>query len=208
MFKKYLIFTEILNIAFTVTWLGLFLSVSACFLALSEQMSMAILCLMYSGICDLFDGVVARHLNLPAEQQEFGLHIDTIVDMASFGITPIIIAYALGVGNQVWEVILLISFASCAAMRLAYFNIHGFTESNQIKLYTGLPVTYIALLFPLVYVTRGLLSEEMFEWLVKVLLVLTALLFILKIPVPKPQGIFYFIFPMLSFAMTWFLLSF
>jgi CDP-diacylglycerol---serine O-phosphatidyltransferase len=207
MFQNYLIFPNKLNIASAITLLGLFLSLCACVLALDGNLPVAIICLIYSGICDLFDGLVARHSNQSAEQQEFGWQIDTIVDMASFGITPTIIAYTLGVGNQIWDVILLTSFASCAALRLAYFNIHGTTESGEIKFYTGLPVTYIALLFPIVYTTRGLLSEEMFEWLIRVFLMLIALLFVLKIPVPKPKGIFYLIFPMLAIALTWFLLA-
>jgi CDP-diacylglycerol---serine O-phosphatidyltransferase len=208
MFQNYLILSGRLNIASAITLLGLFLSLCACVLALDRNLPLAIICLIYSGICDLFDGLVARLLNQSVEQQEFGLQIDTIVDMASFGITPTIIAYALGVGNQIWEVILLTIFASCAALRLAYFNIHGTTESGEIKFYTGLPVTYIALLFPIVYTTRGLLSEEIFEWLIKVFLMLIALLFILKIPVPKPKGVFYLIFPTLAIALTWYLLFF
>jgi CDP-diacylglycerol--serine O-phosphatidyltransferase len=207
MFQNYLIFPNKLNIASVITLLGLFLSLCACVLSLDGNLPVAIICLIYSGICDLFDGLVARHSNQSAEQQEFGWQIDTIVDMASFGITPTIIAYALGVGNQIWEVLLLTSFASCAALRLAYFNIHGTTENGEIKFYTGLPVTYIALLFPIVYTTKDLFSEEMFELLIKIFLMLIALLFVLKIPVPKPKGIFYLIFPLLAIALTWFLLA-
>ena len=40
-------------------------------------------------------------------------------------------------------------------MRLAYFNVHGMTEVGDRKVYTGLPVTYAALIFPIFYIIHA-----------------------------------------------------
>ena len=54
----------------------------------------AIICLMVSGICDLFDGKVARMCkNRTDQDKKYGIQIDSLTDMISFIAYPIIILY-------------------------------------------------------------------------------------------------------------------
>ena len=67
--------------------------------------------------------------------------------MAAFGVVPVLLAMHIGLASLV-EVVALIFYVCCAAMRLAFFNVHGTTDDGERRYYTGLPVTYSALVFP------------------------------------------------------------
>lgn len=87
-------FIGLMNAPLLVSLAGLFLSLGACLLALQDHLNLAIICFMYAGIADLFDGVVARKMSLTEQEQEFGMHIDSLIDVASFGVTPCILLLA------------------------------------------------------------------------------------------------------------------
>ncbi|PCI47798.1 MAG: hypothetical protein COB51_05575 [Moraxellaceae bacterium] len=200
-------FLGLINIPSLITFLGLILAVFACLTALEGDFALAMVCLMYSGLCDLFDGLVARKMQLSEQEQAFGMHLDSVVDMASFGMAPVIVAVGFGLGDGFFDSVLLISFVCCAAMRLAYFNLHGLEESGRVAYYSGLPVTFAALIIPVVATSYYFLALEYFHNLMRVCYVCIALLFVLKVPVPKPQGVFYILFPLISVLFTFFYLS-
>ena len=83
-------------------------------------------------------------------------------------------------------------------MRLAYFNVHGTRETNGRACYTGLPVTSIAMILPVLSLPiQGLPPVGQKVWF-GLLLGVTGLMFISKIPVPKPSGKAYVVFPVLA----------
>jgi CDP-diacylglycerol---serine O-phosphatidyltransferase len=194
-----------INLPVAVTLLGLVFSLSACIYALTGNIGLSMICFMISGLCDLFDGYLARKLNRTELQNQFGLHIDTVVDMASFGVTPVIIAICIGLSPDLLGNGIFIFYAVCAALRLSYFNVLGTTQDHPKSYYVGLPVTFIALLFPLFYVVS-------MQWIgfihivhIQAFFLVVALLFISRIPVPKPKGAFYIIFPALFGTVTTYL---
>jgi CDP-diacylglycerol--serine O-phosphatidyltransferase len=156
---------------------------------------------MYAGLCDLFDGFVARRTTRTQEQAAFGLQIDSLADMAAFGVAPVLIGFHLGLTSVV-EVMALIFYAGSAAMRLAFFNVHGTTADGNRRYYTGLPVTYSALLLPVLLLFATAPGEPPLLWLIHGYFWVIGALFILRIPVPKPGGVFYVIFPLLAVALT------
>ena len=198
---QFFLFHGYMNMANILTFGGLVAATSAFFLAFIGKPDLAIICLILAGISDLFDGMVARKLNLGTKERELGVQLDSLIDMVSFGITPGIIALSLGLTGIVdWA--LYAFFACCAAMRLAYFNVHTADATVVIKRYTGLPVTYAALIFPLGFICHGTLPDYLSNALIRAAFLLVSLLYISRFDLPKPRGVWYIIFPLIAIATT------
>lgn len=141
-----------------ITLINLTLGCAAITVALlGSNEYMAAWLIIFAAIFDLFDGWVARLLNA---RSEFGVQLDSLADMVSFGVAPSIIFfkwYILVLTNTsrfstfeltsstVIEKLLLLSaflFAVAAAIRLARFNI---TPSTG-QVFKGLATTASALI--------------------------------------------------------------
>lgn len=159
--------------------------------------------LLFSGLCDAFDGKVARTKpNRTKMERNYGIQIDSLADLVAFGVLPACIGGALyRSAHRLASDSLLsyIPYPICVAIfslyvlaalvRLAYFNVTE--EENQAKgqlvrkVYTGLPVTSAALIFPtfllIDYVTPADIAIGYYA-----IMLLTAFLFVSKISVRKP----------------------
>jgi CDP-diacylglycerol--serine O-phosphatidyltransferase len=190
-----------------VSLLGLCLAMAGCGLAMAGRLELAMVALMWAGLCDLFDGMVARKLDLTPAERDFGVQMDSLVDMASFGVAPVVIGLAGGLGGPAgW--IAALAYVCAAAQRLAHFNVSGLEARGSASYYTGLPVTYAALLLPVVFIARRWLAEGGFAALLCATYLLIAVCFLARIPVRKPRGAAYVVFPVLCLLLTaWWLLE-
>lgn len=148
----------------------------------------ALICLLFSGVCDMFDGAVAKKCKRSDEEKLFGVEIDSLSDLVAFGALPAVITLKLADGTP---------FAAAAAglillssvIRLGYFNVQELNRDRSEKLlhYTGLPVTTVALFFPaLLLVNVGVgLSYKIWA---PACLILLAALEVSRFPVKKPYG--------------------
>lgn len=167
--------------------------------------------LMFSGLCDTFDGKVARtKKNRTREQMSFGIQIDSLSDLVAFGVLPSCIGIAmLRASEKLTDVphlrlsgnadkpvlypialfVIVLAYVLAAMVRLAYFNVleeqRQKTETGVRKTYLGLPVTSAALIFPTVMLIQFLTRQDLTLLYFGVML-LTAILFVVKIHVPKP----------------------
>lgn len=150
----------------------------------------AIICLAISGICDSFDGRVARtKKNRTKDEKAFGIQLDSLCDVVCFGVFPAVICYLLGVRGLLG--IMLVSFyCVCAVMRLAFFNVleekRQRTEEGSNKTYRGLPVTSVAIILPLTFWLQFIMSDFAFLVLLHVVITLLGFLFILDFSMRKP----------------------
>ena len=185
-----------------VTYLGLICSFSSCILAMNKRFDIAVILFILAGLFDLFDGVVARKLNKTEKEEQFGIQIDTVIDVFSFGVTPIIIAINMGL-NTVLDYAILGIYLATATMRLAYFNYLMLQKNDDepIKYYTGLPVTYSALILNITYLFMNILNSN-FIIVLRLVYVFIALLYILKVKIAKPKGIWYVIFSLLAVVVS------
>ena len=87
-------------------------------------------------------------------------------------------------------------------MRLAVFNQTRTGDQQPMKTYTGLPVTYAALIFPVALLPGGQMSAGGFAWMVRAVVLATAFLFVLRAPLPKPRGRAYAFFTLLAIGLT------
>lgn len=151
----------------------------------------AIICLAISGICDSFDGRVARtKKNRTKDEKSFGIQLDSLCDVVCFGVFPAVICYLLGVRG--WLGIILVSFyCVCAVMRLAFFNVleekRQKTEEGSNKTYRGLPVTSVAIILPLTFWLQFVMSDFAFLVLLHVVIAALGFLFILDFSIRKPS---------------------
>ena len=176
-----------------VTYLGTLSSLIGMFLAFKQRIRTAIICLVISGVCDMFDGKVARkQKDRTEEDKNYGVEIDSLSDTICFVVFPIVIALSMGM-NRWYNAIIYAIYGLAGIIRLAYFNI---TTSNTvaIKNYTGLPVTSSAIIFPAVFLLKFVLDKGCFDILATVVMGLVGFLFISKVKISKPKGKVLYVF--------------
>ena len=174
-----------------LTYLSLVSAVLGMVFAHKGDFGAAMLCLFLSGFCDAFDGKVARtKINRTDDEKAFGIQLDSLCDVISFGAAPAFASYCMGMDTTVGMVILCV-YCVCAVIRLAFFNVQEAkrqqVESGANKYYRGLPVTTSALIFPMFYLLRAVLPAKIFVTVLHVLMALTAFLFVLDFRVKKPD---------------------
>lgn len=174
-----------------LTYISLGISVLGITMALEGNFRMAIFCLALSGLCDMFDGKIARtKKNRTEDEKNFGIQIDSLCDVVCFGVFPAMICYCLGV-NTPAGVAALIYYSIASVIRLAYFNVteakrQTQTEENR-KYYQGLPITSMAIILPFLYLMRRYYMIH-FLIVIHIAVIIVGLLFILNIKVKKPQN--------------------
>jgi len=174
-----------------LTYMSLFSAVLGMVKAAQGADTAAILCLVVSGICDAFDGTVARtKKNRTDDEKAFGIQIDSLCDVISFGICPAFLCYHMGTDGAV-GLLCMFAYSLCAVIRLGYFNViegkRQAAEGGCNKEYHGLPVTSISFIFPLLYLLKGILPAAIFTALLHIMLALVAFLFVLDFSVKKPD---------------------
>lgn len=165
--------------------------------------------LLFCGLCDAFDGKVARLKKDRSEDEcKFGIQIDSLSDLVAFGVLPACIGAAMlwrstvlpsqiyfgtGDGKNVIIPILcfliLMLYVLVAMIRLAFFNVQEEKrqkeEGGVRKFYTGLPVTTAAIIFPSVMFLQFLTPQDMTA-VYFAIMAITGFLFISKIKIRKP----------------------
>ena len=174
-----------------LTYLSLISSVWGMTRAIHGDYKLAIFCLAFSGICDAFDGIVARNKKeRTADEKAFGIQLDSLCDVVCFGVFPAMICYLLGVRGFL-GVALVLFYCICAVVRLAFFNVlegkRQTTEGGANKTYRGLPVTSIAFILPLTFWLQFIVPEIVFFIMLHVVLLGVGFLFVLDFPMPKPD---------------------
>ena len=90
----------------------------------------------FAVVLDMLDGRVARMTNTTSA---FGLELDSLADVISFGLAPAVLAFAWGLsdlGRVGWAAGFL--YVTAAAMRLARFNIQSPTQLDK-RYFVGMP---------------------------------------------------------------------
>ncbi len=147
------------------------------------------LCLLLSGICDLFDGRIARSMKNRTEHEKvFGIQIDSLCDLVCFGVFPAILGYSYGFNYGV-GLISSIMIVLGAVIRLGYFNVmeeeRQRNTTEQRKTYKGLPVTTVAMVLPLLYMGKSNIPDIAFPFVFQGFMMLISVLFVLNINVKK-----------------------
>ena len=197
-----------------ITSASLACGISAILAAATGSLTVAGLLILASYILDLFDGELARQFEASSE---FGLHLDSLVDVISLGCAPTVLAFfhlqAVLAGNPAWRAMLWslsILYVLAGAFRLARFNLlpvkEGQTDSVGLTISTAGATLTLAVLSDLAN-TAELVPDPLFL----LLMVILALLMVSRIPHPSIVWIFSRrwanLFYMVYLAVTLFLLQ-
>ena len=171
-----------------VTFLGVIFAVISMYFAFIKMafcevsyIRYSLVFLMLAGICDMFDGKVASMCKRTKEEKEFGIQIDSLADTVNFVVLPVVIMLSLGM-TSIIDVVIYALFIICGISRLGYFNVNAKLDS-PVKFYNGLPVTSTAIIY-------------------LITTLLTAILFVTRIKIPKFKGIAYVIIPILAIVLA------
>ena len=172
-----------------LTYLGFSSGILGIILSFTGHIFYAIICLMFSGLCDMFDGRVARTKKKRTEEEkQFGIQLDSLSDLVCFGVLPSVIGYNIGLCKS-YLVPIVIFYPLAALIRLAYFNVLEITRhsNSPVKEFIGLPTTASALIFPFIYIFKKFLKKY-FALVYGLTLLIVGFLMISKIKIKKPQN--------------------
>lgn len=170
-----------------LTYLGALAGLLGIGMSIREAYLPAILCMAVALVCDTFDGIVARaKKNRTKGEMLFGIQIDSLCDLISFGVCPATLFYKLGMDSPL-DLLLLGAYCLCCVIRLGYFN----TLAVQAELgtkgdYHGLPVVCLDIMTPAVYLGYRLTPVAWNLWILRAASALFGFLYILDFKVKKP----------------------
>ncbi|MCR5452296.1 MAG: CDP-alcohol phosphatidyltransferase family protein [Lachnospiraceae bacterium] len=175
------------NYTVVLTYLGMLMAFTGILFAFNENYSYSIIFLIGAGICDMFDGAVASTKERDDLEKKFGIQIDSLSDLVSFGIMPAVFVYMIS-GRTLISGLIAALYSLAALIRLAYFNVseeeRQKTTNERRKSYLGMPVTTISILMPLAYLIQYRIGvQDMRVYLI--LLILCAICFLLPVEVKK-----------------------
>ena len=191
------------NKSVIATYVGMIFAVAAIFLIMNGIFGYGMMCFMAAGICDLFDGTIARMCKRTEEEKNFGIQLDSLVDVVSFIAVPLVLIIKI-CGITWYSVTACVMYAVFGVARLAYFNVcqeENDDKDSPIKYYTGMPVTYAALIFPAIYLLNRLFTGQVIGLLMCIAMEISALLFILKLKFIKPGKKGYIFLMLLAVAL-------
>lgn len=180
------------NKSLIVTYIGVIFAIVGMYFAFELKAKYAMICLIVAGVCDLFDGKIARMCKRNKEEVSFGIQLDSLADIVDFVLFPIVFGLTLGL-NKWFHLIGYCMLAMAGIQRLAHFNVlvENKKEEGPVKSYSGLPVTSTSITFPLIWLLSNWIGTEAYHIVYIGLVYLTAFLFVFNIKVPKFRGIAY-----------------
>lgn len=171
-----------------------------------ENLAFANICLIFAGICDMFDGKIARMCKRTEKEKEFGIQIDSLCDTVLFLVFPVIILYQVfnssneafklfGNGESIVVLIVSVLYIIAGVTRLGWFNI---TTDGETKFYQGLPVTTISFILPIFYLILKAGHISYLKFYILGIFVIVEFLFVVNVRFKKMKGYWYLILPILG----------
>jgi CDP-diacylglycerol--serine O-phosphatidyltransferase len=150
-----------------------------------DYMLVAIPLLIVAGVCDMFDGTVARMCKRTQIEKDFGVQLDSLADTVSFVVFPACMLVHMG-NYSIASMVIACAYVFAGIMRLGWFNV---TVEENKGFFQGLPVTLSAVIVPAVYVilTFFKVSGFAFELSMYITFALIAFLFIFNFRLNKPN---------------------
>ncbi|HET9552890.1 MAG TPA: CDP-diacylglycerol--serine O-phosphatidyltransferase [Anaeromyxobacteraceae bacterium] len=107
------------------------------------QLYQAALAIFFAMFFDAFDGRVAR---MTKTQSDFGVQLDSLADVISFGAAPALLVYKWALAPLgVFGLFVSFAFAACGALRLARFNVLAQRgDKGSSRFFVGLPIPLAA----------------------------------------------------------------
>ncbi len=171
-----------------LTYLGLACAVLGMVQAFRGLDYLALLLLGGALFCDTTDGMVARSKKGRTDmEKQFGVQIDSLCDVVSFGNFPALMFYLHGMETAL-DICLLVFYCLCCVVRLAYFNVLAQEPKKSGEAsYHGLPVVGMAIFIPLAFLMENWVSDRAFLAILRGMLLIFGFLYVLDFKMKKPK---------------------
>lgn len=179
------------NYTVVLTYMGMLSAFVGVLMVINRDFPTAIVCLMVAGVCDMFDGMVAATKERDLREKRFGIQIDSLSDLISFGVFPAVFVCVF-LDCTLFSSVIVAFYLLAALIRLAYFNVLEEERQQQTterrKVYLGLPVTTIALMLPAVHIAFdcGVFKNKL---VYLILLVFVMVGFVSPFEIKKPNAL-------------------
>lgn len=176
------VFSFIKDLPNICSLLGLLCAVTGIYFAILGNFQAAIIGILWAVLFDWYDGIIARKMKGRTKAQgEFGVQLDSMIDIVSFGVLPAIILLSYG-DYKIWFLPGAFVSIGATAIRLSYFNIYGLMDS---KTYKGLAMDNNALILAFVFLFESFFTQSAFSIVIYIVLMLLSALNLSSIPIPK-----------------------
>ncbi|GJM42259.1 MAG: CDP-diacylglycerol--serine O-phosphatidyltransferase [Ardenticatenaceae bacterium] len=175
----------------SITFISLTCGIVAILLAATGELVTAAILVLASYILDLFDGASARYFNAGSE---FGLQLDSLVDMVSLGTAPAVVAfmylYLEDVASTTLITVLAVFFVLAGAYRLARFNLlppktSGRSDSSGLTISSAGATLAVAVVSNMTILTLPLPAS----WLMPIMF-FCSILMVSRVPFPSFREVF------------------
>jgi CDP-diacylglycerol---serine O-phosphatidyltransferase len=143
-----------LKIADCFTLGNLFAGILAVYFAALGQLTLSAALLFLAAVFDVLDGKVAGWLN---EKNQFGKEIDSLSDLVSFGVAPVLVYFVLD-SPGLFRVLTGLFFVACGMLRLARYNV---TENSAFE---GVPISVNGVIFAVLLLVQTAVPETLQFW--------------------------------------------
>ena len=157
------------------TLMNLFAGFMAIIHVLEGELVIAAWLIVAAGAFDALDGFMARLTNTSSE---FGIELDSLCDLVSFGVAPAFLMYSFVLNEfQMFGMLISAMPVLCGAVRLARFNVETKIEENSY--FRGLPIPVQAIMLSAFFLTfhENLHIFDLFEYGVNSVVIPSMLLF-------------------------------
>ncbi len=145
---------SLMKIADIFTVGNLFSGILSILLAIDGLFNLSALLLLLAVVFDVLDGKIAGLLH---QKNLFGKQIDSMSDLVSFGVAPVLLFYSLS-SPGVLGIIVTLFFVACGMLRLARYNISEETG------FEGVPITVNGVLFPILFLLFSSFPQSLKYW--------------------------------------------
>ena len=174
-------------VASALTTAGLYCGIVSIFKAIDQDFKWAAYFIILAQVFDVMDGTFAK---LTKTTSEFGKQLDSLADLASFGVAPAVLIYTaylheaklLGLVGGKTGAAMAIIFVICAALRLARFN--GY-QSEIRDYFDGLPAPAAAATIATFVLFTSYFDFQVAHWILTPLTLALAYLMVSNFRYPK-----------------------
>lgn len=166
-----------------LTMCSVLLSIVSIILCLNNNIFLASFILLLCGLCDALDGKLARSKKYSINEQKYGLQLDSLADVISFGLTPALITI-ISFSSTI-NIIISIFYVLCGIIRLAYFNMLNETNESKKGYFIGVPITTVSVVYPISLFIIKIINIKLAKYIMPFLLLILGILYISNIKVKK-----------------------
>ena len=164
---------------------GLLCALLGMYFAILHVYPAAMIGLLWAVLFDWFDGRIGRRMKHRSdEQRAFGMQIDSLIDMISFGACPAILLLSYGQFSP-WFLPGAFVIVVATVLRLSYFNVFGLDSKSA---YLGLAVDNNVIILALLFLFEGQIDPAVFAKLLYAISLALAALNVAPIRTPKFTG--------------------